>query len=99
VVVHRVPNYWVTVTSRGIILKGSFQPNVRFEHGAEIGRIEITDPTFSIADADVSMDGELLTQIAFDEVVGKRSVPVFDCLGSLTTHVRRIVDDFVPEFS
>jgi hypothetical protein len=98
--VHRVTNFSTTVRSNGVTITRDFKPKIRFEDGAEIGRVEITEPAFSIADKDVTVENDLVVQIAFDEIAGKRDVPIFDCLGDTRVHVRRIVDDFatLPEF-
>lgn len=98
--VHRVTNYWVTVTSCGKSVKGSFQPDVPFKHGVEIGRLQIADPDFSIADTDVSLDGDIVIQVAFANVVEVNGfkASVLTTLNSLANSVTAVIDQFEPEF-
>ena len=96
--VHKVELYAGTVSSRGTVLSIAFEPRIRFEDGAEFGRLPIVDPDFSTADSDVSVDTETHVSIAFDQVLKEKDVPVLDCLAILNAHVNAIVADFAAEF-
>jgi len=95
--VHGVSLYNVTVTgSGGKRAQASFQPTIRFKNGAEIGRLDVTDPAFR--HPDVSVDGDLVVNIAFEEVIGRPVVPVIPLLTQLSGYVGRILDSFMNEF-
>lgn len=92
--VHGVSTYDVTVTVRGHSYKGLFRPGIRFEDGAELGRMRITgSPLFR--DGEVSVDGDLTIHVAFDEVVGERNVPLIPRLTQLADYVYGIVKAFM----
>jgi hypothetical protein len=96
--VHRIVEYRAKLRSGSIERTVNFQPDIRFEDGAEIGRTVIDDPDFSIADKDMSVKSKTVVAIALAEVIQEKNVPVFDCLLRLHTRVWSIVDDFAGEF-
>jgi hypothetical protein len=98
--VHRVTSFWTTIRSRDKEIKAFFDPDVPFEHGAHIGEVPITDPDFSLANADVTMDNDIMISVAFADGLGARHGSVLDCLSDLHKHVLGIVNAFraLPEF-
>jgi hypothetical protein len=92
VIAHKIKHYAVRITGDGVDLALTFDPNMLFENGAEIGRALIPS-AISAADPKVGMNGKVLFAIAFKQVANRANVGVLECLIDLRTHVERIVDD------
>jgi hypothetical protein len=97
--VHAVDFYKVDVTLHGETVTATFTPGISYERGAEIGRMPC--PGHPRDHGEVSVDGELVVQIAFDKTAGRRRVPVIPCLTDLANYVERITQrvGLLPEFS
>ena len=92
--VQGVSLYEVVVTdASGRTARDTFTPSVKFEHGTEIGRLNITG-----FDAEVRVDGDLILNVAFDKVGRRKLVPVIPHLAQLAAYVMRVVDSFNEEF-
>jgi hypothetical protein len=94
--VHKVSTYSITVTSRGKAVTARFSPGIRYERGAEIGRMPFHDPPFD--NAQVSAEGDLVLEIAFNDVCGQGQVSVIPLLTQLAGYVSGVVETFATEF-
>lgn len=101
VVAYKLKRYAVNIISRDKRISALFQSNILFEDGAKIGSVAITDPTFSVSNSDVSMDGEVMFAIAFSKVASRTNVGVFECLDTIERTVTDIIGKVsaLPEFA
>lgn len=100
VVAHKLKWFEATIRKdEDIIATARFEPNIMFEDGAEIGRIELPDP--SIIDEDMKVQTKAMFAIAFPKVANLTNVGVLDWCETTQTYVNGIIDRFwsLPEFS
>lgn len=69
-----------------------FDPAVRFEDGAEFGRIPFTGPPF--VDAEMKVKADIIFAPAFEGIGDTKDIPVIPCLHMLLSEVRNILSNF-----
>ncbi|MGE3191313.1 MAG: hypothetical protein AB7N90_16640, partial [Vicinamibacterales bacterium] len=89
-----VSSYGVSVNVHGHTYEGTYRPGIAIENGAELGSLLITGgPPFR--NEEVRVDGHLTVQVAFDDVVGERNVPLIPRLTQLADYVDGVVKAFM----
>jgi hypothetical protein len=94
VTVHGIYSYNVIVKARGQQIHGRLRPVVKFEDGAELGSVQLPEGAF-LSDPDVSVDGQVFVEMAFDKVCAERLVPLIPRLSRLVDYVEGIIRAFM----
>jgi hypothetical protein len=93
--VHGVSRYSGTITDSGHTIAVDFAPRIAYERGAELGRIALPPERFN---GEVQVDGDLILDVAFDEILGRKYVAVIPQLAQLSAYVAEIISNFKGEF-